>query len=93
MTDRPTDDLSDPVLAQRARFARCAVLGKRVGYALFLVAAVAFTVGATSGFSRAVTTTVTLALLGTTVTLAPAIIVAYAVRAAEREEKGLPSGH
>jgi hypothetical protein len=77
----------DPVRVQRARWARWAATGKRVGYGLILVAVVAFTVGAVSGFGTVVTTTVTAALVGSTVTLAPGIVVAYAVKAAEREDR------
>lgn len=77
----------DPVRVQRARWARWAATGKRVGYGLILVAVVAFTVGAVSGFGTVVTTAVTAALFGSTVTLAPGIVVAYAVKAAEREDR------
>lgn len=77
----------DPVLARRARFARAAVAGKRVGYLLLLVAIAAFAAGWVRGFGGAVTTVVVASMLGTTVTLAPAIVIAYAVRAAEREER------
>lgn len=76
----------DPVRVQRAKWARLAVAGKRVGYALMLVAIVAFTVGAAGRFTTAITTIVTVSLSATTVTLAPAIVLAYAVKKAERED-------
>ncbi|MGH9180728.1 MAG: hypothetical protein ACRDY5_03305, partial [Acidimicrobiales bacterium] len=63
---------NDPVLARRARFARAAVAGKRVGYLLLAVAAAAFAAGFATGFGGAVTTVVLVCMVGTTVTLAPA---------------------
>lgn len=84
---RPPEVAADPVRARRARFARWAAIGKRVGYGLILVAVVAFTVGAVAGFGPVVTTTVTACLIGSTVTLAPGIVIAYAVRSAEREDR------
>ena len=80
----------DPILARRARMARLAEAGQRVGYGLLLLAIVAFVWGAVAGFSGAVTTTVTLAMLGTTLTLAPAIVLGYAVKAAAREDTERP---
>lgn len=77
----------DPVLARRARAARLAEAGQRVGYALLLVAVVAFVVGAVRGFDGATTTVVTVAMAAMTVVLAPAIVLGYAVRAAEREDR------
>ena len=84
VTGRPPDD---PVRARRTRWAQWASTGKRVGYGLVLLAIVAFIAGAVGGFSPLVTTVVTGSLLGSTVTLAPGIVVGYAVRAAEREDR------
>ena len=77
----------DPVRARRARWARWAAAGTRVGYGLVLVAVAAFVAGVATGFGRVVTTVVTASLLATTVTLAPGIVMGYAVRAAEREDR------
>ena len=77
---------NDPVREQRAKWARLAVAGKRVGYALMLAAIVGFALGASTGFTTVLTTVVTVCLLATTVTLAPAIVLAYAVKKAERED-------
>ena len=76
----------DPVRAQRARWARVAVAGKRVGYTLMLVAIVVFAAGAVTRFTGTIAGVVTVCLLGTTVTLAPAIVLAHAVKKAERED-------
>ena len=84
MDDVVTDD---PVLAKRARAARLAEVGQRVGYLLLLVAVAAFVVGAVQGFNDVTTTVVTLALAAMTLVLAPAIVLGYAVKAAEREDR------
>ena len=83
----------DPVLARRLRMDRLARLGSRVGYSLLLAAMVAFVVGAARGFTPGVVTLVIVALAAGSVVLLPAIIVGYGVRAADREDRGEPSGH
>jgi hypothetical protein len=83
----------DPVLRQRARMARLAATGQRTGYLLLLLAIVGFVVGALTSFPAASVVVVIAALLVATVVLLPAIILGYAVKAAEREERGEPSGH
>lgn len=82
-----TQSDSDPVRARRARFARVAALGQRTGYAAFAVAVIAFTVGATTGLTDAVVAVVIAALVVGSLLLAPAIVLGYAVRAAEREDR------
>jgi hypothetical protein len=59
----------------------------RVGYGLLALACVAFVVGAVGDFTPLLARVVTLAMAGCTVTLAPSIVFAYAVRAAEREDR------
>ena len=78
----------DAVRERRARFARLASVGQSVGYTLIGVAVVVFVAGAALGFTPFTTTLVTAALAGATVTLAPAIVLGYAVKAAEREDRG-----
>ena len=77
----------DPVLARRARAARLAELGQRAGYACYLVAMAVFVVGAVSGFKEWIVVVVVAALVAGSVTLLPGIILGYAVKAAEREER------
>lgn len=79
--------MTDPVLVRRARYARAAAVGTRVGFLLLLAATVAFATGWVTGFGGAVTAVVVVSILGTTVTLAPAIVVGHAVHAAEREDR------
>ncbi len=86
-------DANDPVLARRATMERLASGGQRTGYALFALAMLLFVVGLIVGYSRSLTTAVVICLvLGSTV-LAPSIILGYAVKAADREDRGLPHGH
>ena len=77
----------DPVLARRARWARAAAIGQRAGYAAFAVAVLAFAVGATTGLSDMVVVVVISALAVGSILLAPAIVLGYAVRAAERDDR------
>lgn len=81
------DDDGDAVLARRARFARAAATGRRAGAAAFAVAVVAFVVGATTGLTDAVVVIVIGALVAGSLLLAPAIVLGYAVRAAERDDR------
>jgi hypothetical protein len=76
----------DPIRARRARMAGLARAGKRAGYTLFLVAIVAFVVGAATGFPRVLVQVVIWSLAVGSALLAPAIVVAYGVKAAERED-------
>ena len=77
----------DPVRARRAQWARAAALGQRAGYAAFAVAMVAFAVGAATGLTDTVVVVVIGALAVGSLVLAPAIVLGYAVRAAERDDR------
>ena len=79
---------TDPVRARRARMARLAATAKRGGYALFVVAVLAFVAGAVRrDFGPPVVTVVAVTLGVGSVLLAPAIVIGYGVRAAEREDR------
>lgn len=67
--------------------ARGADLAQRIGYALFGVAVVLFFVGFVTGFTGAVVAAILVALGVGSVLLAPAIVVGYAVKAADREDR------
>ncbi len=77
----------DHVREQRARLARLAVLGKRAGYLLLAVAVVVFMAGLATRFSDTVSDIVVACLIAGSVILAPAIILAYAARSAERQDR------
>jgi hypothetical protein len=85
--------VTDPVLVRRQRVERAVSAGKRIGYGALLMAMVAFFVGAATNFPRALVGLVVVGLALSCVTLPFAIVFGYAVRAAEREERGEPSGH
>lgn len=77
----------DPVLARRAQWAHWTSLGQRIGYALFGVALVAFFVGLVTGWGSAVSTVIVVCLVAGSLVLAPAIVFAYAVKAADRADR------
>ena len=83
----------DPILARRLRMERLARTGSRLGYTFLLAAMVAFVVGAAKGFTPGVVTIVVGALAAGSIVLLPAIVVGFGVRAADREDRGEPSGH
>lgn len=68
-------------------------LGQRIGYGLFTVAMVLFFIGFVVGFTTAVTTAITLCLVIGSLILAPAIVFHYGVKAAQREDAGIPRRH
>ena len=77
----------DPVRARRALMGRLARLGKRTGYGCLGLALLVFMVGATGEFTPVIVTVVVAALAVGSVLLLPAIVVAYGVSAAEREDR------
>ncbi len=81
----------DPVRAQRERIARYNLLANRIGYLLWAVAIACFVMAFAFGFKGPLVTAVIVLLIAGSVLLAPSIIVGYAVKAAERDdrEKGL----
>lgn len=89
MTDRHG---ADAVLARRALIARFVAIGQRLGYGLFLVATVAFGWGFATEWSDTFTAVVIGSLLVGSVVLAPAIILGYAVKAAEEDDRARRAG-
>lgn len=77
---------SDPVLARRDQARRAAQIGSRAGYLALAIACVAFVVGVFSGLPTWSVVVVLTGMAAATVCLIPAIILGYAVKAAEREE-------
>jgi hypothetical protein len=77
----------DPVVERRARIARLARLGKRIGYLALLVAIVSFAVGVISGFSPEVVRVTVAGLVIMCIVLPIPIVLGYGVRAAEREDR------
>ena len=79
--------MTDPVAQRRARIARLATLGKRIGYLALLVAIIGFAVGVISGFSPTVVRVIVGGLVVMCVVLPVPIVLGYGVRAAEREDR------
>ena len=76
----------DPVRARRQQIGAWADLAKRAGYLCFGVAVVAFVAAAFAQFPSALVTVVIASLVVGSVLLAPAIVIAYGVQKAERED-------
>ena len=80
-------DAADPVRARRAQVARWTRLANLAGYVLLAVAVVLFFVAVATGFSGTMATLVVVALVAAFALLAPSIVLGYAVKAAEREDR------
>jgi hypothetical protein len=77
----------DPVRARRARIAHWALLANRIGYLLFGVAVALFIAAFVVGFTGPLVAAIIGALVLGSLLLAPAIVVGYAVKAAEKEDR------
>jgi hypothetical protein len=77
----------DPVRARRQQVARWSLLANRVGYLFLAVAVAVFIIGFAIGFTPAVVAVVIACLLAGSALLLPSIILGYAVKAAEREDR------
>ncbi len=79
--------MTDPVRARRRQVARWTRLANRVGYLCFGIAIVTFVVGFIVSFNGAVSAIVIAAMIVGSALLAPAIVLGYAVKAAERDDR------
>ncbi len=77
----------DRVRQQRTTVARWVERAQRVGYLAWAVSTALVIVGLLTTFSSAIATAVVVCLVGGSIVLAPAIILGYAVRAAERDDR------
>jgi hypothetical protein len=78
---------ADPIRVRRQQIARWTLLANRVGY-LFVAAAMAlFFIAFAVGFSSIMATLVIVTFVIGCALLAPSIIVGYAVKAAERDDR------
>ena len=82
-----SDPAIDPVRARRAQVARWTLLANRVGYVLLAVAVALFFVALMLGFSAVLATLVIVAMVLSFVLLAPSIVLGYAVKAADRDDR------
>jgi len=82
-----SDVSDDPIRRRRAQVARWTSIANRTGYALLGVAVLLFFVALLVGFSGTMASFVIAAFLASCVLLAPSIILGYAVKAAERDDR------
>jgi uncharacterized membrane protein YidH (DUF202 family) len=78
---------ADPVRARRRQVARWTRLANRLGYLCFGIAIATFVVGFVGSFNNTVSTIVVTSMIVGSVLLAPAIVLGYAVKAAERDDR------
>ncbi|MEO5723491.1 MAG: hypothetical protein ABIQ39_16910 [Ilumatobacteraceae bacterium] len=84
---RGTTPWVDPVRARRQKVAHWTLLANRIGYLLFAVAIATFVIGFALGFNGAVATIVLVSMVVGSILLAPAIVLGYGVKAAERDDR------
>ena len=84
---KPPPASADPVRARRQQVARWTLLANRVGYLFVALSIALFVIAFAVGFSPTMATLVTVTLVIGCVLLAPSIIVGYAVKAAERDDR------
>ena len=78
---------SESLAMRRERASLIANTGRRIGYSIFFLSLIIFVIGFTVEFNNLVAKTLTVLLIVGSIVLAPSILLHYAVRGAEREEK------
>jgi ABC-type thiamin/hydroxymethylpyrimidine transport system permease subunit len=82
-----TSSPTDPVRARRQRISSLVLIANRIGYMLYALAIALFVMAFAFGFNGVLVTLVTISLVLGSILLAPAIVLGYAVKAAEREDR------
>lgn len=77
----------DPVRARRARVASLTLLANRIGYLFLALAMALFVIAFVMGFTPTMAVLVLVPLFVSFVLLAPSIVLGYAVKAAERDDR------
>ena len=85
----PAPDTNDPVRRRRAQVKRLVTVASRTGYALLAIAVAAFFAALATEFNGTMATIVIVSLIAASLLLAPAIVLGYAVKAADREDREL----
>ena len=78
---------TDPVRARRQKVAHYTLLANRIGYLLYAATVPCFVLAFAIGFNGAMVGIMTAGLIGGSILLAPSIVLGYAVKAAEREDR------
>ena len=77
----------DPIRVKRALVAKWTLLANRIGYLFVALAMALFIIAFAVGFSSVMANLVIISFVIGCVLLAPSIIVGYAVKAAERDDR------
>jgi len=77
----------DPVRVRRQQVAKWSLLANRVGYLCFALACSLFVIGFAIGFTGPVVAIVVASMIVGSLLLAPSIVLGYAVKAAERDDR------
>ena len=80
-------DDANSLLIRRQQASLIANTGRKIGYSIFFLSLIIFAIGLTVEFNNLVARTLTVLLILGSIILAPSILLHYAVRGAEREEK------
>ena len=80
-------DDANSLLIRRQHASLIANTGRKIGYSIFFLSLIIFAIGLTVEFNNLVARTLTVLLILGSIVLAPSILLHYAVRGAEREEK------
>lgn len=84
--DAPESGTEDPVRRRRRLIAIWTRRANRLGYLFFALAILVFVIALATDFSGAMAALVTASLIIGSILLAPAIVLGYAVKAAEKED-------
>ena len=77
----------DPIRAKRAKVAKWTLLANRIGYLFVALAMALFVMAFVLEFTAVMASLVIIAFVIGCVMLAPSIVLGYAVKAAEREDR------
>lgn len=83
----PVTEHHDPILVKRARIARLTSLALRVGAVMYLAASLLFAYALITEFTSFLSGAITLFLVVGSLVLAPAMVIHYAVKAADRADR------
>lgn len=78
---------ADAVRARRRQIAKYTLLANRIGYLFFALAIATFVIGFAISFNGAVSFIVIGSLVIGSILLAPAIVLGYGLKAAERDDR------
>lgn len=79
--------MNDPVRVRRQQVAKYTLLANRIGYLFYALAVATFVIGFAVSFNGLVSAVVIGSLVIGSVLLAPAIVLGYGIKAAERDDR------